>query len=287
MENIKRNFNDAKVSDHFAIIPTGKKPSGSLSNDEKRLYDLIVRNFLASWYPQSTIEKQKRTANLGGEIFTKEAQQYQTLGWREVVPKNLSFPDGWGTLEQNPTSSKIEEHTWKEDKSKPPSRLKEARLLTLMERAGKEIEDEELAEAMSDKGLGTPATRADTIEKLLSRGYISRQQSGSINAAPHGIRIIEILRRIPVEWITSAELTGEMEAALTAVQQGKLAASEYMQRIIDQTNDLVTRIRDHERSNLFTNDNSIGQCPLCDSQITETALSYTCCLLYTSPSPRD
>ena len=276
LENVKRNFNDAKVSDHFAIIPTGKKPSGSLSNDEKRLYDLIVRNFLASWYPQSTIEKQKRTANLGGEVFTKEAQQYQTLGWREVVPKNLNFPEGWGSLDQNPTTSKIEEHTWKEDKSKPPSRLKEARLLTLMERAGKEIEDEELAEAMSDKGLGTPATRADTIEKLLSRGYISRQQSGAINAAAHGIRIIEILRRIPVEWITSAELTGEMEAALTDVQQGKLAASEYMQRIIDQTNDLVTRIRDHERSNLFTNDTSIGQCPLCNSKITETALSYTC-----------
>jgi DNA topoisomerase-3 len=145
-----------------------------------------------------------------------------------------------------------------------------------MERAGKEIEDEELAEAMSDKGLGTPATRADTIEKLLSRGYISRQQSGAINAAPHGIRIIEILRRIPVEWITSAELTGEMESALIAVQQGKLAASEYMQRIIDQTNDLVTKIRDHERGDLFTGDDSIGQCPLCKGKITETALSYTC-----------
>ena len=143
----------------------------------------------------------------------------------------MNFPEGWGSLDQNPTTSKIEEHTWKEDKSKPPSRLKEARLLTLMERAGKEIEDEELAEAMSDKGLGTPATRADTIEKLLSRGYISRQQSGAINAAAHGIRIIEILRRIPVEWITSAELTGEMEAALTDVQQGKLAASEYLSLI--------------------------------------------------------
>ena len=108
-----------------------------------------------------------------------------------------------------------------------------------MEKAGKDIEDEDLAEAMAGKGLGTPATRADTIEKLLSRGYISRQQSGALNATPHGIRIIEILRRIPVEWITSAELTGEMEAALTAVQKGEMTATEYMNNIIEQARDLV------------------------------------------------
>ena len=145
-----------------------------------------------------------------------------------------------------------------------------------MEKAGKDIEDEDLADAMAGKGLGTPATRADTIEKLLSRGYISRQQSGALNATPHGIRIIEILRRIPVEWITSAELTGEMEAALTAVQKGDLEASEYMNSIIQQTTDLVTRVRDHDRSQLFVNDDSIGQCPKCAATIIETALSYTC-----------
>ncbi len=276
LQNVSRNFNDAKVSDHFAIIPTGKLPTNALSKDEQRLYNMIVRNFIASWYGESIIEKQKRTANLGGEIFNKEAQQYSTLGWREVVPKNLSLPDGWGTISTDDPLASVSSHEWNEEKSKPPTRIKEARLLSLMEKAGKDIEDEELAEAMAGKGLGTPATRADTIEKLLSRGYISRQQSGALNATPHGIRIIELLRRIPVEWITSAELTGEMEAALTAVQKGELEASKYMDSIIEQITDLVTRVRDHDRSQLFVNDNSIGQCPQCSATIVETALSYTC-----------
>jgi DNA topoisomerase-3 len=237
---------------------------------------MIVRNFIASWYGEAFIEKQKRTADLGGEIFTKEAQQYTTLGWREVVPKNLTFPEGWGTVSPDSPMADISSHEWKEEKSKPPARIKEARLLSLMEKAGKDIEDEDLAEAISGKGLGTPATRADTIEKLLSRGYISRQQSGALNATPHGIRIIEILRRIPVEWITSAELTGEMEAALTSVQKGEIKAKEYMNSIIEQTTDLVTRVRDHDRSKLFEQDASIGNCPKCQATIVETALSYTC-----------
>jgi len=276
LQNVSRNFNDAKVSDHFAIIPTGKLPSGALTKDEQRLYNMILRNFIASWYGEATIEKQKRTADLKGEIFNKEAQQYKSLGWREVVPKALNLPDGWGTISVDDPEANITSHDWKEEKSKPPARIKEARLLSLMEKAGKDIEDEDLAEAMAGKGLGTPATRADTIEKLLSRGYISRQQSGALNATPHGIRIIELLRRIPVEWIASPALTGEMEASLTAVQHGELDASEYMDKIIQQTRDLVERIRDHDRSKLFENDASIGSCPLCGSKVIETALSYPC-----------
>ena len=129
---------------------------------------------------------------------------------------------------------------------------------------------------MAGKGLGTPATRADTIEKVLSRGYISRQQSGALNATPHGIRIIEILRRIPVEWITSAELTGEMEASLTAVQKGELAASEYMDKIVQQTRELVERIRDHDRSKLFENDESIGTCPFVAVQVIRNRIVIPC-----------
>ena len=276
LQNVARNFNDAKVSDHFAIIPTGKLPTSALSKDEQRLYNMIVRNFIASWYGEAIIEKQKRTADLSGEVFNKEAQQYTTLGWREVVSKNLTHPEGWGTVSSENPHASVTSHEWNEEKSKPPARIKEARLLSLMEKAGKDIEDEDLAEAMAGKGLGTPATRADTIEKLLSRGYISRQQSGALNATPHGIRIIELLRRIPVEWIASPELTGEMEASLTAVQRGELEASEYMDKIVQQTRELVERIRDHDRSKLFENDESIGSCPLCGSKVIETALSYPC-----------
>ena len=234
LQNVSRNFNDAKVSDHFAIIPTGKLPTQGLSKDEQRLYNMIVRNFIASWYGNRSLKSKSELLILEARFSTKEAQQYTTLGWREVVPKNLNHPDGWGTVSADDPNASVSSHEWSEEKSKPPTRIKEARLLSLMEKAGKDIEDEDLAEAMAGKGLGTPATRADTIEKLLDRGYISRQQSGALNATPHGIRIIEILRRIPVDWITSAELTGEMEAALTSVQKGEIAAEEYMNSIIEQ-----------------------------------------------------
>ena len=135
LQNVSRNFNDAKVSDHFAIIPTGNLPTQALSKDEQRLYNMIVRNFIASWYGESVIEKQKRTANLGGEIFNKEAQQYTVHGWREVVPKNLSHPEGWGTISVDNPHASISSHEWSEEKSKPPTRIKEARLLSLMEKA--------------------------------------------------------------------------------------------------------------------------------------------------------
>ena len=112
-----------------------------------------------------------------------------------------------------------------------------------MEHAGKQIDDEELADAMKDKGLGTPATRADTIEKLVDRGYIERARGGSISATAHGIRIIDVLKKIPVEWITSAEMTGEMESSLLRVQRGEEPRETYMRNVIEQTTIMVDRIK--------------------------------------------
>ena len=120
--------------------------------------------------------------------------------------------------------------------------MKEAGLLRLMETAGKMIDDDEYAQAMKEKGLGTPATRADTIEKLLTREYITRSKNGAISATPFGIRLIEILRKIPVEWITSAELTGEMESNLTSVQSGEMKAEKYMNSVIERTTEMVEKM---------------------------------------------
>ena len=145
-----------------------------------------------------------------------------------------------------------------------------------MEHAGKHIEDDELADAMKEKGLGTPATRADTIEKLLNRNYIRRSRNGTISAAPHGIRMIDVLRRIPVEWITSAELTGDMEASLLSVQRGETPMQDYMDKIIQQTKTMVDRIRDHDRNTLYLNETSLGACPSCSGNIMENTLAYQC-----------
>ena len=276
LKNVKRNFDDAKVSDHYAIIPTGKIPPGGLSSDASKLYDLIARQFLASFHPESVWKVEKRVASKQGQNFVKEARSLSTPGWRAVRPKKQDLPDGWGKLPTNPTNAELKSHEFKEQKTKPPGRLKEAGLLRLMEHAGKKIDDEELAAAMKGKGLGTPATRAETIEKLITREFIGRGKGGSLRATPHGIKLIDILRRIPVEWITSAELTGDMESKLDGVQRGTNQRSLYMDEIKDRVQELVDRIRDHDRSQLYENEESIGACPLCGSKVGETILSYVC-----------
>jgi len=276
LSNSSRNFNNAKVGDHFAIIPTGKLPQDNLSTDATKLYDLISRQFLASFHPAASWEVQRRTATKNEQSFVKEGERIVEPGWRQVRPKKSNLPEGWGELPSNPCDASLESHEFKEEMTKPTGRLKEAGLLRLMEHAGKKIDDEKLASAMKEKGLGTPATRADTIEKLISREFINRGKGGSIRATPHGIKLIEILRRIPVEWITSPELTGDMESKLLDVQKGDHQRSTYMQKIAELVQELVDRIREHDRTTLFNDDDSVGECPLCNSSINETILSYIC-----------
>ena len=276
LKNVKRNFDNSKVSDHYAIIPTGKIPTGALSSDASKLYDLIARQFLASFHPESVWRVEKRITTKESQNFIKEARTLQNPGWRAVRPKKQDLPEGWGELPSNPAGATLSSHEFKEEKTKPPSRLKEAGLLRLMEYAGKKIDDEELATAMKGKGLGTPATRAETIEKLISREFIGRGKNGSLRATPHGIKLIELLRKIPVEWITSAELTGDMESKLDGVQKGKNDRDSYMNEIKERVQELVDRIRDHDRSKLYNSQNSLGACPICNANIGETILSYIC-----------
>ena len=276
LSNAKRNFNNAKVSDHYAIVPTGQTPPNNFGGDHAKLYDLITRNFLASWHPVAEWTVTKRITTKSGHQFLKEVEALATSGWRAVVPKKDKVPEGWGQLPSNPCDATLDSHEFSEEMSKPKNRLKEASLLQLMEHAGKHIDDDELADAMKEKGLGTPATRADTIEKLLNRNYIRRSRNGTISAAPHGIRMIDVLRRIPVEWITSPELTGDMEASLLAVQRGEETMEAYMEKIIQQTQSMVERIRDHDRNTLYLEEPSLGSCPSCGGEVKENTLAYQC-----------
>ena len=276
LKNVSRNFDDSKVSDHYAIIPTGKLPQGNLSGDAEKLYDLICRQFLASFHPPAIWDVQTRIATKDNHDFKKEVRILKESGWREVKPKSNNIPEKWNSLENNPAETEAVEHRFKEELTKPTNRLKEAKLLSLMEHAGRSIDDEEMAEAMKGKGLGTPATRADTIEKLISRNFIQRARSGSLRATPGGIKLIELLRAIPVEWITSPELTGDMEAKLSSVQNGDFSRQQYMEIIYDKAQEMVERIKNHDRSDLFNNNESIGNCPKCSDSLKETVLSYIC-----------
>ena len=276
LKNVSRNFNDSKVSDHYAIIPTGKIPQGNLTGDAEKLYDLICRQFLSSFHPPAIWDVQTRVTTKGNHDFKKEVRILKEAGWREVKPKSNAIPEKWNTLATNPAATEAMGHRFKEELTKPTNRLKEAKLLSLMEHAGRSIDDEAMAEAMKGKGLGTPATRADTIEKLISRNFIQRARSGSLRATAGGIKLIELLRAIPVEWITSPELTGDMEAKLSSVQNGEFSRQQYMKIIFDKAEEMVTRIKNHDRSELFKETKSIGNCPKCNEQLTETVLSYIC-----------
>lgn len=276
LANVNRNFNSEKVSDHFAIIPTGKLPDAKLNADASKLYDLISRQFLASFHPESVWKVEKRIVKKSGHQFIKEARHLSTPGWRAVKPKKQKLPDGWGKLPQSPCKVQMTGFEFKEEKTKPPGRLKEAGLLRLMEHAGKKIDDENLAAAMKGKGLGTPATRADTIEKLISREFIKRGKGGSIQATAHGIKIIDILRKIPVNWITSPQMTGEMEARLDQVQRGNETRESYMNAVKAQVQELVDKIKNHDRSTLYKNEEPLGKCPVCSANVVETMISYIC-----------
>ena len=175
-KNVSRNFNDSKVSDHYAIIPTGKLPQGNLTGDAAKLYDLICRQFLASFHPVAIWDVQTRTTTKENHDFVKEVRVLKEAGWREVKPKSNSIPQKWNELPSNPAPTEALEHRFREELTKPTNRLKEAKLLSLMEHAGRSIDDEAMAEAMKGKGLGTPATRADTIEKIDCKKFHSRVQ---------------------------------------------------------------------------------------------------------------
>ena len=252
-------------------------PQGNLSNDAKKLYELICRQFLASFPPVAIWDVQTRTTTKSEHDFIKEVRILKTPGWREVKPKSNAIPEKWNNLAANPAQTNMPTHKFKEELTKPSNRLKEAKLLSLMENAGRSIDDDEMAEAMKGKGLGTPATRAETIEKLISRNFIQRARSGSLRATPGGIKLILLLRAIPVEWITSPELTGDMEAKLSSVQVGDYSREEYMKLIYDISNEMVHKIKNHDRNELFKDDEPIAPCPLCKSTLKETVLSYICC----------
>ena len=202
-----RIFNNAKVSDHHAIIPTGASPD-KLDEYEMKLYDLVARRFIAVFYPAAKFEVTKRITTIEGENFKTEGKILREPGWLEVYGKIAAGEEDDSLVpvkEGEPASAETIEV--KELQTKPPARFNEGTLLSAMEGAGKLIEDEELREAMSQRGLGTPATRASVIEGLLTQEYI-RREGRELAASAKGIKLITALREIKIDSLSSPELTG-------------------------------------------------------------------------------
>ena len=244
----KRIFNNAKVSDHFAIIPTGRVVK--IDEPVSKLYDMIVKRFLAVFFPHAEFEVTKRltTIDHGAEkdTFRTDGKILITPGWLSVHGRKPGVAAGKDELcaVQEGEDAQAIEITMEEKETNPPARYTESTLLSAMEGAGKLIDDDELREAMSERGLGTPATRAATIEGLIRQKYITRDGRELI-ATGKGVRLIDLLQEMDIKPLTSPSMTGDWEAKLRKMEQGELDRATFMSEIARFTEDAVGKARAH------------------------------------------
>jgi DNA topoisomerase III len=237
----KRIFNNAKVSDHFAIVPTGVAPK-ELDEMQAKIYDMVARRFVAVFFPQAEFELTTRVTTVEEEKFKTEGKIIVKPGWLEVYGRQMEGENESLVAVAAGESARVDAMEIKESETKPPARFNEATLLSAMEGAGKMVDDEELREAMREKGLGTPATRAATIDGLVYEGYIERKGRDLI-ATAKGISLITLLRNVKAETLTKPEMTGEWEFKLRQMEKGQLSRVDFMGQIRGLTREIVEKVK--------------------------------------------
>ncbi len=279
----KRIFNGAKVSDHFAIIPTGQVPK-NLNEFEQKLFDMVSRRFVSVFYPTAEFQITTRISRIGEDAFKSDGKVLTVPGWLEVYGKNAAASDSEGkggdkniVPVADGESAKAEEITLKEKETKPPARYNEATLLSAMETAGKRVEDEELRDAMSERGLGTPATRASIIEGLIMDKYISRE-GREIFVSNRGVRVIDQLREMKIDILASPEMTGEWEHKLKLMEQGELTRPVFMEKIRSLTSNVVSTAKAYAEEELNREYPTFPvPCPVCGAaELGQDAGRYKC-----------
>jgi DNA topoisomerase-3 len=241
-------FNNAKVSDHFAIIPTLESPD-KLDDLERKVYDLVAKRFLSVFYPAAEFEVTTRITRVENEPFRTDGKILVVPGWLEIYGREEQVSDDQPALVpvQDNEVVKTEAIEVQSLMTRPPARYTEATLLSAMEGAGKLIEDDELREAMEEKGLGTPATRAATIEGLLKEEYL-RREGREISSTPKASALMELLHAIDIPALASPEMTGGWEYKLKQMERGELARSRFMAEIVGLTQTIVDKAKNFEES---------------------------------------
>ena len=278
----KRVFDNAKVSDHFAIIPTLQAPSG-LSEAEQKLYDLVVRRFMAVFFPSAEYQVTTRISQVTHQAekhhFRTDGKVLVKPGWLAIYGKEAQDDDESGKVlvaVQPGELSLTESVTPKALKTRPPARYTEATLLGAMEGAGKLVEDDELREAMQEKGLGTPATRAAIIEGLLNEKYMLRDGREMIPTAK-AFQLMTLLRGLGVEELSKPALTGEWEHKLALMEQGKLSREAFMREIAAMTEHIVKKAKEYDRDTVPGDYVTLHTpCPKCGGQVKENYRRYAC-----------
>ena len=296
----RRTVDQTKVTDHHAIIPTAKRvnPSG-FSEDERKLYDMVARRLLAAFYPACDYDATKIITKVGDHLFRTTGRQIVNNGWHDVPPlENPPKPKKKAAEDeesekplpplQEGDTRPVRGTRIREDKTKPPAPHTDASLLAAMETAGKELEDEELVREMKGSGIGTPATRAAIIERLLKVGYAQRRGK-TLNATDKGVMLIDV---VPGE-LSSPELTGRWELALHEITDGKQDPGRFMDGIARMSRFLVEYARDNAAAVVFPADErrygkggsrknpavplAGAVCPVCGKGgMRESAMAFSC-----------
>jgi DNA topoisomerase III len=275
-----RVVNDKKVTDHHAIIPTRSEHNlGKMGDDERKVYDLVAKRFLAIFHPEAVYERTRVETTVEEHVFRTSGRRLLEAGWKSVYGEEAADgqqadDDSGGDqtlpkLEQGEPVQTLSVESLRKE-TQPPRRYTEASLLAAMETAGKDIEEADLREAMKESGIGTPATRAAIIERLLSVGYIERD-GRALHATEKGVQVIRLLGEHP---LTSPQLTGEWEKRLELIADGEESRPSFMNDIAKFTESTVQELDKLkgvkiERANL-------GPCPVCGKDVIENRKGYSC-----------
>ncbi len=273
----KRIFNNAKVSDHFAIIPTLQAPK-NLSEPEQKIYDLVTKRFLAVFFPAAEFFITTRITRVQGEPFKSEGKVLVNSGWLAIYGRDAQQDEDAPSLTPVTAGERAETRTVEliANQTKPPPRFSEATLLSAMENAGKLVEDEELREAMAEKGLGTPATRAAVIEGLISEQYLHRNGKELV-PTPKALSLITLLRGLKVDELCSPELTGDWEHQLRRIQRGELKRADFMEKIAEMTRYIVFKAKKYESDTVPGDFATLKcACPKCGSVMKENYKKFQC-----------
>ena len=271
----RRIFDNTKVSDHFAIIPTGQTPR-SLTEPEQKLFDLVCKRFLAVFFPAAEFLNTLRIREVAGQCFKTEGKVLIEPGWLAVYGKEAQ-EDGVTLVPVGPKERpQITEVQKLSLETRPPARYSESTLLSAMEGAGKAIEDEELREAMSGKGLGTPATRAAIIEGLLAEKYLIREARELIPTAK-AFQLMTLLRGLKIDALSKPALTGDWEYKLAQIEAGALSREAFMREIAALTAHIVEQAKNYSSATV-PGDYATLQvpCPSCGGVVKENYRRFAC-----------
>jgi len=277
-----RVVDDAKVGDHHAIIPTNSDHDLSkLNQDDRRVFDLVARRFLAVFHPEAVFENTRVETTVEGHVFRTRGRVLLVPGWRGVygelpIGERSAADEDEGDDQQLPRLEKGEQATTREaealeKETKPPRRYTDASLLGAMETAGKLVDDDELREAMKDSGIGTPATRAAIIERLIDVGYIERDGRALV-ATDKGLNVVRLLGEHP---LTSPGLTGDWEHRLARIEHGEETRERFMGDIAAFAGETVHEL-DGKLKDVRIPRANLGPCPVCGQDIVENRKGFSC-----------